>query len=468
LAIDALDAAMNRLRRLLRPNHFAARYGRTPWLLGLLIVTLLAPGMVAAREPAPTPAPMPLPPGSTTVDSGVVAEAADIPVLAYYYIWFDPRSWSRAKTDYPLLGRYSSDDRRIMQQHIRWAKAAGIDGFIVSWKDTEVLTRRLELLVEVAEEEKFKLAIIYQGLDIKRQPFAVDRIAADLDFFLYLHGDNEVFNIFGRPLVIWSGTWEYSRDDIAEVTESRRNELVILGSERNEGAYRHIADLVDGNAYYWSSVNPDTFPDYPGKLQAMSAAIHEYDGLWIAPAAPGFDAREIGGERVIERNHGAMLRRQMGGALVSNPDAVGVISWNEFSENSQIEPSCTYGAQDLATLAVILGGVAPKGLAECENGVPVRTSVPLAAAVPAAIEEDGAQTDPVPERPKEPSRLTLTIAQQLESDFDSSSPGGTQPGIGGLAVLGLLAGFILVNLAIVVRRARERSLPPPDASHLLQ
>jgi hypothetical protein len=458
---------MNRLRRLFRPNRFATCCGRLRWLLGLLIVTSLAPGMVLASEPAPTPAPMPLPPGSTGVDLGILSKATDIPVLAYYYIWFDPRSWSRAKTDYPLLGRYSSDDRRIMQQHIRWAKAAGIDGFIVSWKDTEVLTRRLELLVEVAEEEEFKLAIIYQGLDIKRHPFAVDRIAADLDFFLYLHGDNEVFNVFGRPLVIWSGTWEYSRDDIAEVTESRRNDLIILGSERNEGAYRHIADLVDGNAYYWSSVNPDTFPDYPGKLKAMSAAIHEYGGLWIAPAAPGFDAREIGGERVIERNHGAMLRRQMGGALVSQPDAVGVISWNEFSENSQIEPSCNYGARDLSTLAVMLGGVAPEGLPTCVDGLPVGGSVPLAAAVPVEIEEDGGQTDPVPERTKKPSRITLTIAQQLESDFDSSSPGGTQPGIGSLAVLGLLGGFILLSLVIVARRARATALPP-DSPQLQQ
>ncbi len=439
--------------------------GRGQWIMGLLILLLLIPRTVAAGEPAPTPAPMPPPPGSNGGASDALIEASKAPVLAYYYIWFDPRSWNRAKTNYSLLGRYSSDDRKVIQQQIRWAKAAGIDGFIVSWKDTEVLTRRLELLVEVAAEEHFKLAIIYQGLDVKRHPFAVDRIAADLDYFLYLHGDNEVFNIFGRPLVIWSGTWEYSRDDIAEVTEPRRNELLILGSERNEGAYRHIADLVDGNAYYWSSVNPDTYPNYPGKLQAMAAAIHENNGVWIAPAAPGFDAREIGGERVVERDEGAMLRRQLGAAFASNPDAVGIISWNEFSENSQIEPSCDYGGQDLAVVAALLGGVAPADLPECVNGVPAVSSVLLAADAPVEIHEDSGQTDPVPERTRTSSRTTLTIPEEFRSDFDSSSPGGTQPGVGGLAVLGLLAGFMLFNVAIVVRRARGQSRPPTDTSH---
>ena len=34
------------------------------------------------------------------------------------------------------MGRYSSDDRDVMRQQVRWAKRAGIDGFIVSWKST--------------------------------------------------------------------------------------------------------------------------------------------------------------------------------------------------------------------------------------------------------------------------------------------------------------------------------------------
>src|SRR5215216_5189008 len=436
-----------------------SQVGRLWVLMLLLVLALLAPGASAADVPAPTLTAMPPPPGSTSPggNSDVMAEARSVPVLAYYYIWFNPTSWDRAKTDYSLLGRYSSDDRRVLQQHIRWAKAAGIDGFIVSWKDTEVLTRRLELLTEVAEEEDFKLAIIYQGLDVKRQPFAIDRIAADFDYFLYLFGDNEVFNIFGRPLMIWSGSWEYSRDDISEVTKARRNDLMILGSERNEGAYRHIADLVDGNAYYWSSVNPDTYPDYPGKLQGMATAIHENEGVWIAPAAPGFDAREIGGGRVVERQGGAMLRRQFEAALGSDPDAVGVISWNEFSENSHIEPSCDYGVQDLTVIAALRGGSAPVSLPDCANGVPVAAFVPMAADVPGEVKEDSGQTDPAPKRTSEPSTTTLAIAEQIQSDFDSSSPGGTQSGFGGLAVLGLFAAFTVFSIAVVIRRARGKS-----------
>lgn len=289
----------------------------------------------------------------------VRASENPIPLLAYYYIWFDQSSWDRAKVDYPILGRYSSDDRQVMQQHVRWAKDVGIDGFIVSWKSTGRLNRRLDQLVELAGEEDFKLLIIYQGLDFERDPLPVDRIADDLAFFADRYSSEGVFDLYGRPLVIWSGTWAFSEEEVASVTSDLRDRLLILASERNVEGYQRLAPFVDGDAYYWSSVNPDTYPNYQGKLDAMSEAIHAHNGLWIAPAAPGFDARLVGGTRVVERKEGATLLRQMQVAMNSSPDGVGVISWNEFSENSHIEPSENYGMRYLEVLADFTEGTLP-------------------------------------------------------------------------------------------------------------
>ena len=275
------------------------------------------------------------------------------PLYAFYYIWFDPTSWDRAKTDYPLLGNYSSDLESVMRQHIRWAKDAGIDGFIVSWKSTPVLNPRLEMLVRVAEEEDFRLALIYQGLDFYRDPQPVARIAADLRFFRDTFASASVFRGFGKPLVIWSGTWEFPQEGIGRVTEELRDDLLILASERSSEGYARIADLVDGDAYYWSSVDPETYPDYPEKLREMSATVERHDGLWIAPAAPGFDARLIGGTSVVSRRGGETLRREYEGALASSPDMIGLISWNEFSENTHIEPSERFGRRYLDIVAEI-------------------------------------------------------------------------------------------------------------------
>jgi hypothetical protein len=308
------------------------------WLHWLALTSMLFSMLASAHSASAQNSPPPV-------------QGSPQPMLAYYYIWFNVGSWDRAKTDYPTLGRYSSDDAAVMRQHIRWAKAAGLTGFIVSWKSTDVLNRRLDQLARVAEEEDFKLAVIYQGLDFDRNPQPVDRIAQDLDYFIHNFADRPVFKIFDRPLVIWSGTWEYSPQQVEQVTAQRRSALLLLASERNTKGYLRLADLVDGNAYYWSSVNPETFPNYQEKLNEMSSAIHEHGGLWIAPASAGFDARLIGGTSVVDRKNGDTFLTTLGAAVASSPDAIGVISWNEFSENSHIEPSQQHGSLMLDVLS---------------------------------------------------------------------------------------------------------------------
>ena len=164
------------------------------------------------------------------------------------------------------------------------------------------------------------------------------------------YADNPVFQMYDKPVVIWSGTWEFSPSKVSQVTSGYRDRLYILASERNIDGYLSLANAVDGNAYYWSSVDPIGQPDYQKKLNDMGSAVHEHNGLWIAPAAPGFDARLIGGTRVIERNDGKTFRLELNVALRSSPDAIGLISWNEFSENSHIEPSVNYGTKALEVL----------------------------------------------------------------------------------------------------------------------
>jgi hypothetical protein len=299
-----------------------------------------------------------------------VSQHAGHPLLAYYYIWYDKTSWDRAKTDYPSLGRYSSDNADVMRRHIRTAKSAGITGFIVSWKSSPVLDRRLATLVGVARAENFTLSIIYQALDFDRNPLPTDRVAADLLRFEERYATDPVFAVFDKPLVIWSGTWKFSAEDIARAAGPVRDRLLVLGSEKSAAGYRRIASTVDGDAYYWSSADPQRDTGAAAKLTAMSTAVHQHKGRWIPPFAPGFDARKVAGTRVIDRRDGDTLRHQYAAAIASSPDALGLISWNEFSENSHVEPSIAYGDRYLAVLRDITATPMPTlgPLAEDSSG----------------------------------------------------------------------------------------------------
>jgi len=53
------------------------------------------------------------------------------------------------------------------------------------------------------------------------------------------------------------------------------------------------------------------------------------------------------------------LRLELNAAIASSPDAVGLISWNEYSENSEIEPSQEYGGTALKIVAAVEHATAP-------------------------------------------------------------------------------------------------------------
>lgn len=334
-------------------------------LLSLLVLALLLTTASALKTPY-------IKVSQASTNAVAPSSNTPIPVLAYYYIWYDSNSWDRAKSDLPLLGSYTSDDITVMRQHIQDAKAAGITGFIVSWKGTDVLNRRLKLLVQVAEQENFKLAVIYQGLDFNRNPLPVDQVANDLDYFIQNFASMPAFQLFSKPMVIWSGTWKFSTQDIEQVTKTRRSSLLILASERDLAGFSRLVSFVDGEAYYWSSVNPATYSGYQNKLDQLSQAVHQNNGLWIAPAAPGFDARMIGGTSVVDRKDGNTFRIEINTAMASTPDALGIISWNEFSENSHIEPSQKYGSQYLDMLSQILKTPATN-VTEFDSSIPDKT-----------------------------------------------------------------------------------------------
>jgi hypothetical protein len=276
------------------------------------------------------------------------------PVLAYYYIWFNPSSWNHAKSDFPLAGRYTSDDATVMASQIREAQSAGITGFLVSWKSTPDLDRRLSTLVRLADAAHFSLGLEYEGLDVRRNPLPATQVGADLKYFASHYAQHPCFRIFDKPLAVLSGSWRFTTAQIKTITAPVRSKLLVLASARQVADYQRVRPYVDGNAYYWSSVTP-SLSWYPKKLDDMSRAVHNGNGLWIAPAAAAFDARKIGGHIVVPRLGGETLRKEWSVAAGSNPDAIGLISWNEFTENSYVEPSVKFGTTELKTVASLTG-----------------------------------------------------------------------------------------------------------------
>jgi hypothetical protein len=369
----------------------------------VLLVTLVlgaapAAGDAATRSSA-SPSASPASTHPTPTPTRSLAYVNQIPVLAYYYIWYSPSSWNRLKIDYPLLGRYSSDDVTVMREQVALAKRVGITGFLVSWKNTSVLDHRLAALESVAAAADFKLGLVIEGRDFSGNAISMTEIRSSFAYVASHYASDPVFNIFGKPLVVWSGTWAFTTKQLSSISSTYGSQLTILASEKEPASYRLIAHLFSGDAYYWSSADPLHTPGYAMKLDKFSTAVHQAGGLWVAPAAPGFDARLLGGIKDVSRRQGKTLRLEMNAAVASSPDAIGLISWNEYSENSQIEPSRTYGATAIQVIAAIEHAKAP-----------------------------------------------------VVQNFNSSDPSGFDPGPGQFLILGIFILIVGGSVAVVIKR----------------
>lgn len=314
------------------------------WVV-LVVLGLLWPG-TALAAPAGSPTGSAAPPA---------ASHPQTPVYAYFYQWFQRTSWNRAKQDLPLAGKYSSDDPHVLREQVKQAQAVGIDGFLTSWKDTPTLDRRLELLLTIAATDRFDVGIVYEALDFTREPLPIDTVRADMLTLVTRFGERLRSAYFDRPVIIWTGIDRYSVADVRSVRTALGDRAVLLATSKQVAGYNRIAGLVDGEAYYWSSADP-TSSFTREKLRQFARAVHRRGAVWIAPAAPGFDGRTLGHSRVIPRSGGATLRSSLDNAYATHPDAVGVISWNEWSENTYIEAGHRYGDMDLTVLRQYLLG----------------------------------------------------------------------------------------------------------------
>ena len=358
------------------------------------------------------------------------------PVLAYYYMWFNAASWTHTKTDLPALGAYDSTNPSVIRQQVSWARESGVDALIASWKSTPSLNLALSELIAECDRQGLKLVLIYEGLDVNRNPIPTATVASDLLSFEKQYASDPAFQFFSQPAVIWSGSWRFSDADVSYVRGlvGAPDKMLLLGSERSAAEYTARAGLFDGDAYYWSSADPLTTPGYQKRLSQLSDAVHATHGLWLAPAAVGFDARLNGGTSVVDRRDGATLTAAWSDALATRPDGVALISWNEYTENSYVEPSQNYGNRYLQVLSLLTGAAGPQAAPS-----------PLASPAPPAASASPGATDAI-------SGETAAAGRAVA---------GSHRGSGGAAPAGydwtdlLVAGLILGLLGLLGRRLRR-------------
>jgi hypothetical protein len=319
-------------------------------LLALLIVSRLS------QPPAPPPSPATAPAPTLAVPAtGVLART----VFAHYYAWYsappftpdyehwdggDPRRAGLpaniAASSYPALDPYASANPDVVHQHMAWLKMAGVQVLIYSWwgQGNAIDARVLPVMDAAAQEG---LSVAFQLEPYSGRTFA--GALADITYLNRRYGSHPAFFRASRPTEYGPSTaprglvfiYDPPQGGTFDSLRGTPGDSIILARQNDARLYSD-ADIRASI----SGLHLDGVYNYGQYVYAALPPISS-DYLAIYSASPGFDNGRSGTSRPVSvpRQDGKYYDSSWQGLAVLKPEAVAVVSFNEWHEDTQIEPA---------------------------------------------------------------------------------------------------------------------------------
>ncbi len=284
---------------------------------------------------------------------------------AFYYLWYgENRHWNEGFIDIPKLGLYSSDDQKIVQNHINSAKKLGINNFIVSWwgigsyEDQNLKT----VLKPICEEANFDFCILYETPALHKAENNIislekykSKLFKDFEYFCdHYFSSKSYFRLNNKPVVFL-----YLSRIIPDI------ELNILKEIRRFCKNKGFDIYIIGDEVYWNNpkeikierlknfdalslYNPHissekVLKDYWRNIiylyDAWNIFCNENNLVFIPSVIPGFNDTKTRPEAkhpIIKRNKKKFFE-QIKKLEKQNFGNIFICSWNEWHENTQIE-----------------------------------------------------------------------------------------------------------------------------------
>jgi hypothetical protein len=269
---------------------------------------------------------------------------------------------------HPLTGPYDSSDDALLEYQVLLMKLSGIDGVIVDWygfepfRDYGALNDSTRKLFQQVKKAGLRFAICYEDVTIKTMienghlgvgdaqahGQRVMRYLQDNwfreDAYLTSSG-RPVLLVFGNPPYFKASTdWEqlFSALDTAPilVTEDEPVRPISAGSY----PWPPMSLAQSGSGELTQNALGDYLSSFYKKAQAWDYRV--------ASAFPGFHDiyKEAGvgpGYGYLDARQGETLRFTLQAALKSDPEVIQLVTWNDYGEGTNIEPTAEYGYQYL-------------------------------------------------------------------------------------------------------------------------
>jgi glycoprotein endo-alpha-1,2-mannosidase len=249
---------------------------------------------------------------------------------------------------YPEFGVYSSNDPLILEEHVRQIQAAGIDVLVHTWTGIGKFEDNATDALLAACEGKIEVAFHYEP-----QP---DRTAAKVyDDLVYIHerygAHPAMYKPEGRLFFYVYDSYTTAPEEWQALMSMIRGTpvdswMIGLYVWQDGGNYCDSGEssiLTSGFDGFYTYFAVDGFTD--GSTTANWGSLESWaddNGLLFIPCAgPGYidtRVRPWNDINTRSREGGAYYDRVLGAALaLNNPRVIGITSFNEWHEGTQIE-----------------------------------------------------------------------------------------------------------------------------------
>ena len=310
----------------------------------------------------------------------------------YYYPWYGPglHEWDNAYVrEYlvpeqpPMLGEYSSRDSLTIRQHLEWMQTYGIDFLVSSWwgqHSSEEITLSDFMLPEI-QRTSIKFTLYYESayLGFSEGGIVIDnekeeQLVSDFNHIADTYFDHPNFlKIDGKPVVFvylagaLTGDYMQAFSRIRTELAAKGYDLFLVGDEVGWGepsaSHMQFLDAVSpyimfGNPKYEGyPVDQDFFADISLQIREWEGIAQPQDIFVIPDVHPGFNGNHGSGDGMV-----APRQSQAGAEGTSmleeyikvvrpfvDPELkmIMITSWNEWHEDTQIEPTIIAPATSL-------------------------------------------------------------------------------------------------------------------------
>jgi hypothetical protein len=307
--------------------------------------------------------------GKELYDKGIIVGAS---YMSGYYPW----QTDKIPDDYPLLGKYDASDEVVQWKHVDWAGYAGINVFFIgagAWENWKINGEEGEIMKGLMDKgmicsffwepwgDYFKVGTNPNSPEWARdlnypqnRKNFVQQLSIILNSTLIERPD--YFKVNGRPVIrIYdAASFINEREAYIELKERIKNKPIFFGDTilkipgLPEDAKKWYFPLKDFSQYDWIStwagfINAEVARKYSSSYDEWYVIMTNEWAKWVRSIGKIYVSSVVPGFKYIWESDGisrsiSRIKNQIELSL-SHTNIITIDTWNDFAENTFIEPS---------------------------------------------------------------------------------------------------------------------------------